>query len=66
MANSTGVKEAGERWLIGGIIFCTLCIDWIREPSVINAVLVVAVTAGVFGMYEAAKAIGKLARRPKV
>lgn len=65
MAN-TRAKEAEERWLIGGVVFCTLCIDWIREPSVINAILVVAVTAGVVGLYEAAKALGKLVRRPKV
>lgn len=69
MANSTRIKDVQERWLIGGVIFCTLCISWIREPerhSVINGIILVATGAGVFGLYEAAKAVGKLVRRPKV
>ncbi len=69
MAYRTRTKEAEDRWLIGGIIFCTLCIRWICEPeshSVINGIMLVAAWAVTFGLYEAAKAIGKLVRRPKV
>lgn len=70
MANSTKeLKEAEDRWLIGGVIFCTLCIHWIGEPeshSVINGILLVAAGAGVFGLYEAARVIGKWVRRRKV